>query len=182
MRQIQRVIELLVLSLIILISTSCNFVSNVIDAFDRKDRSKIARDIVEYFNNEDVEGLKDMFCDYKKDRHDLDEEITTAFEFLNGSFTDYKLNRSSEGSSVDEGRESYLQYTYNIEDISTDSDSDHIYIISYTYRERCFDYKETEGMTSMAVIRVPIDDKRNYDDYVEIGGGKTPRIAPKNSE
>ena len=180
MKKVKRISVLLILSLMMLLSTSCNFVSNVVDAFDRKDRNKIAQDIVDCFNNDDVKGLKDMFCDYKKDRHDLDEEITTAFEFLNGSFTDYKLNRSSEGSSVDEGRESYLQYTYNIEDISTDSDSEHIYIISYTYRERCFDYKETEGMTSMAVIRVPIDDKKNYDDYVEIGGGKTPRIAPKN--
>ena len=180
MKRVKRISVLLILSLMILLSTSCNFISNVIDAFDRKDRNKIAQDIVDCFNNDDVEGLKEMFCDYKKDRHDLDEEITNAFEFLNGSFTDYKLNRSSEGSSVDEGRESYLQYTYNIEDISTDSDSDHIYIISYTYRERCFDYKETEGMTSMAVIRVPIDNKDNYDDYVEIGGGKTPRIAPKN--
>ena len=50
--------------------------------------------------------------------------------FNNGYFTDYKLNLSSEGSSVDEGRESYLQYTYNIEDIFTDSDGNHIYILS----------------------------------------------------
>jgi hypothetical protein len=98
----------------------------------------------------------------------------SSFDLYN--LTDYKLNLSSEGSSVDEGRESYLQYTYNIEDIFTDSNGNHIYIISYTYRERCFDYKETEGMTSMAVIRVPMNDKENYDDRVKIGERKVPRI------
>ena len=31
-------------------------------------------------------------------------------------------------------------------------------------------------MTSMAVIRVPMNDKENYDDRVKIGERKVPRI------
>ncbi|MGN0617875.1 MAG: hypothetical protein ACI4J7_02515 [Ruminiclostridium sp.] len=64
-KTIKRISVLLILTLIVLFSTGCDyfppdgstFISNVIDAFDRIDRQKLARDIVECFNNEDIEGL-----------------------------------------------------------------------------------------------------------------------------
>ncbi len=187
-KTIKRISVLLVLTLIVLFSTGCDyfppdgstFVSNLIDAFDRKDRYKFAKDIVECFNNEDVEGLKDMFCDYVKDRHDLDAEISAAFDYLNGKITKWHYEKGSEGYSTDYGRTTYLSYVTIIEDISTESDDANTYQISYGYRERCDDYKETVGLSVLVVFRTPVGEEMTYDDYVEIGEGGLPRIPPKN--
>ncbi|MGN0655591.1 MAG: DUF5104 domain-containing protein, partial [Ruminiclostridium sp.] len=170
-----------------LFSTGCDyfpdgstFISNVIDAFDRIDRQKLARDIVECFNNEDIEGLKDMFCDYVKDRHDLDAEISNAFDFLNGRITKWDYEIGPESKSIEYGRATYLQFVTNLEDISTESDDANTYLISYCYYERCDDYKETEGMTHLVVYRTPAGEKITYENYTVIGEGGVPRIAPKN--
>lgn len=188
MKIIKKISVLLILSLIVLFSTGCDyfppdgstFISNVIDAFDRIDRQKLARDIVECFNNEDVEGLKDMFCNYVKDRHDLDAEISNAFDYLNGRITKWHYEKGSEGKSTEYGRTTYLSYVTILEDISTESDDANTYQISYGYRERCYDYKETEGLTCLAVYRTPVGEEITFEDYMKIGEGDLPRIAPKN--
>ena len=179
MKIIKKISVLLILSLIVLFATGCNFISNVIDAFDRIDRQKLARDIVECFNNEDVEGLKDMFCDYAKDRHDLDAEISDAFDYLNGRITKWHYRGGSEAQSIEYGRATYLQFCAHLEDISTESDDANTYQISYSYHERCDDYKETEGLTVLVVYRTPVGEEMTYEDYMKISED-APRIAPKN--
>lgn len=188
MKIIKKISVLFILSLIILFSTGCDyfppdgstFISNVIDAFDRIDRQKLARDIVECFSNEDIEGLKDMFCDYVKDRHDLDAEISNAFDYLNGRITKWDYEIGPESESIEYGRATYLQFCSMLVDISTESDDANTYKISYCCYERCDDYKETEGLTYLVVYRTPVGEEITHKDYTEIGEGSVPRIAPKN--
>ncbi|MGN0617876.1 MAG: DUF5104 domain-containing protein [Ruminiclostridium sp.] len=88
-----------------------------------------------------------MFCDYVKDRHDLDAEISNAFDYLNGRITKWDYEIGPESESIEYGRATYLQFCSILEDISTESDDANTYKISYCYYERCDDYKETEGLT-----------------------------------
>lgn len=99
--------------------------------------------IIEYFNNKDIEGLKSMFCEEIKSTHNLDEEIKTVFDTFDGEITSYNLSLSGGGKDVDNGKVTRLEIGPVIEDIHTSSNKN--YDISFTsyvvYKE-----KNMEGM------------------------------------
>ena len=78
---------LVVLILFLIISVSgcvpSGYVSEDLESY------KQAREILRCLDEEDVEGLKSMFCERVASTHDLDEEITAAMEFYQGKSTSF---------------------------------------------------------------------------------------------
>ena len=80
-----RKIELVFVSLIfiLILFTGCIGSNNVPPPPDEVARLQSV-DVINYFKNEDIEGLKDMFCKTTSETHNLDKEIQGAFDYING--------------------------------------------------------------------------------------------------
>ena len=51
---------------------------------------RMGREILQCFNEKDSEGLKELFCDYIKNTHDLDSEIEEAFAVIDKPIISYR--------------------------------------------------------------------------------------------
>ena len=150
---------LVVLILFLIISVSgcvpSGYVSEDLESY------KQAREILRCLDEEDVEGLKNLFCEKVASTHDLDKEIAEAMEFYQGKHESYSNILEGGGSSIRDGE--YLDYHlgYWITDIETDKkkvyDIDtHSYLI----------YKEDTDFVGITYITI-ID--READKQVDIG-------------
>jgi len=77
---------------VIFIFSSCSYDTNY-KTPEQKAKQQSA-DIIKCFENEDIEGLKGMFCKTMfcktiADSHDLDEEIQKAFNVIDGTIISY---------------------------------------------------------------------------------------------
>jgi len=87
--------------------------------------------VMECFENEDIEGLKSMFCKRVIDNIDLNSQIESAFEFINGKIISYdEPDGTSGGGLIKDGERVELILSGKITNIKTDKGD--IYRITFT--------------------------------------------------
>ena len=106
--------------------------------WDDSPAEEYAVKVMDCFINEDVEGLKKLFCEKVNHGTDLDEEITEAFEFIDGNIISYDDDIScSSRVAYDEGKVSERYYGPFVGNITTDKNKVYTMNISlYTVYEK----------------------------------------------
>lgn len=89
--------------------------------WDDSPAEEYAVNVMDCFINEDVEGLKNLFCERVNYGNYLDEEIPKAFEFIDGNIISYDDDISCTSSvAYDEGKVSERYYGPFVDNITTD--------------------------------------------------------------
>ena len=76
-----------------------------------------AEEILRCLNEDDIEGLKSMFCKEISDTHNLDKEIAEAMEFFDGEADSYDKVLVGGGESIESGKVVDKHIWYNIKNI-----------------------------------------------------------------
>lgn len=106
----------LFISIMLLISlVGCNI--KHVDPDSESER--ISKEILDAISNDDIEGLKDVFCDTIVTSSDFDEQIQEAFDFFEGEVTSYDISATSSEETLDYGEQKYLDLYSYISDIKT---------------------------------------------------------------
>lgn len=131
--------------LFVTIMTSCTFVYH--QDIDRK-----AKTWIEYFEDEDVEGLFSIFCSDIKDNYadETKEEIQKAFDFIDGDITSYKYEGEGGGGQTKDNYKTILYFCYPEYLIETSNRKKYNLIFSYKYIWK--DRPECEGVGSIRII------------------------------
>ena len=88
------------------------------------DKSKQAsnlksKEIIRCFDEKDVDGLKELFCQNSHDNYNLDEEIQNAMDFYEGKSMSYNLKYGGVAGGYDNGVCVDEHITPEIRDIKT---------------------------------------------------------------
>jgi hypothetical protein len=116
----------------VLLLSSCDAFADVSYGFKEMEYTQTQMDkIVACFDNNDVEGLKMMFCPKKQRDKTLEEQIKTAYELYEGKSKTYSYdNTSMMGGGKRNGKWVNRNYSPLIKDIQTDKGKE--YSISYS--------------------------------------------------
>lgn len=119
--------------------------------------------VMECFENEDIEGLKSMFCKRVIDNIDLNSQIEGAFEFINGKIISYdEPDGTSGGGLIKDGKRVELILRGDTENIKTDLGS------TYTLSFHSYGiYKEDANKVGITYLRV-IDENNIFYQIGEI--------------
>ena len=123
----KRLLLVLVLCLCAIVCTGCNNNESSASQISKEH----ATEIIRCFNENDSESLKNMFCGYISDTHNLDEEINIAFEFIDGEIIDNGdwSGMSEAGLSIRDGKTESLRIQPDMKNITTSSEKK--YTIEY---------------------------------------------------
>lgn len=91
-----------------------------------------AEEILRCFNEDDIEGLKSMFCKEVSNTYNLDEEIAEAMNFFDGKAISHDKVRVAGGDSIREGRVVDRHIDYSIFNIKTNSNKNYR-IVTHSY-------------------------------------------------
>lgn len=124
-----------------------------------------AVEILRCLDEEDVEGLKSMFCERVASTHDLDEEITAAMEFYQGKSTSFPDLSIGGGYWTVDGAYEDNHLSYSMRDISTDAEIQYdIYTSTYLIYK---DDPTCVGMTYLDIYDTLTDEKVEIGEFVE---------------
>jgi len=124
-----------------------------------------ATEILRCLDEEDVEGLKSMFCGEVASSHDLDEEIVEAMEFYSGKSVSFSSILVGGGDSMEDGELTDSHIEYSIESVETDEDATYK-IVTHSYLV----YKENPkfiGITYITIIDTETDARVELGEYVK---------------
>ncbi len=126
-------------SFMIFCLTACASVINELkDSIENEKHAKeLSEEVVEYINNDDVEGMKELFCEYYQNNFELEEEIEEFFDSIDGKIISYEFEYSGEIGSIRDGKWTKQSSLIDLDNIKTDSDNEyHIFISEYlVYKE-----------------------------------------------
>ena len=89
-------------------------------------------DIIKYFENKDIDGLKSMFCNKVQSEHNLDKEIEGAFEFINGKIISYdEPDGTVGGKTIKHGETTKLEFMGNVKNIKIDENEGVVYSLYF---------------------------------------------------
>lgn len=146
---------------LILTLTSCNL--NISDKTKQISNDK-SKEIIRCFDEKDIDGLKNMFCNEIINSHDLDTEIQRAFNMYSGTSVSYNLFYGGNAGTWDHGTCVDEHITPQIRDLKTSNDK--MYRI---VRHEYLIYKENEnciGITYMRIFDESTDEMIEIGDYV----------------
>ena len=124
--------------------------------------------IVECFNNEDIDGLKEILSPYIKEDKELEEQIEDAFDEIEGKITSYEVFSYGYDGEIKEGRWTVKNEQVEICNIKTNAGEE--YIINY--REYInYDYDGSKEGVYIIILR-----DKNYELIQKIGGIKKENI------
>lgn len=97
---------------------------------DYKLANNISQEIVSYFDNKNIDGIKSLLCQNVLNTVDVDEQIDQAFNVYCGNSVDYTVELGAATVSIDEGitTERYIS-AY----ITVDTDIEKQYTIYFAY-------------------------------------------------
>ena len=145
-----------------------------------KSNLALTKALIDCFNEKDMNGLKALLCERTRELTDIDDQIVTGFDLLDGkiiSFNEQSLT-SYEGKSIEYGKTTHLERKWSILDIETETNENYeIYVqVYYIYEED----KRREGIAKFVVIRISDNEKLTigYDwpDYYTEGRDKAIEI------
>ena len=119
---------------------------------ETKEKLEMSREILRCFNEDDMEGLKTMFCTKTQGLDDIDEQIESGFDIIDGNIVSFNEDNvaGSEGESISDGEAMRLDRLWSIKNITTNtSKSYEIWVnINLIYE----DDKDREGITQLKII------------------------------
>lgn len=128
--------------LIIILCSGCTNYNYINQTAENKYITNRMDEIIQCFDNKDVEGLKSMFCDKMQEDIGLSEKIQNAFNFYEGQSTSYDKTRTSyAGGGMDSGEWIDKHFRPLIDNIKTDEDKE--YSISY-FEYTIYKYDESQ--------------------------------------
>ncbi|MBQ8841975.1 MAG: DUF5104 domain-containing protein, partial [Ruminiclostridium sp.] len=117
--------------LCILCLSGCKFISRLLQLPEAIDDSlSVGRTastqadlIIEWLKTGETAELKEQFCEWTKENYDVEAELDTALEFIDGNITDYGKTRNLSYSqqSIREGRIVFTDTSPDIVEIMTDT-------------------------------------------------------------
>lgn len=111
---------------IIVMTSGCGvakkIANSVLDSTQLPTNLEISQEVLDYFENDSAEDLKELLCNKTKGIDGIDKQIQDGFDFFEGNVISFDENvLSSEEKSVDHGTTDELCRTLHIEDIKTDA-------------------------------------------------------------
>lgn len=129
--------------------SSCNYIHKKLAPYAGT-AEKMRNSVMDGFTNQNIEVLKDLFCDEIKNTHDLDEEIQAAFEFIQGNIVSYDLSMyGPSGEEVRDGKVVSKDRSINVEKIITDLDNE--YKICFGYYLVNDEHEDRIGITFITI-------------------------------
>jgi len=129
--------------------------------------------IIEHVVNKDKEALKEMFCEHVKNTHDLDAEIETFLDTIDGEIVSYDHPRGYRGGgSIREYEGVVEQLLYGrIDNIKTNEGR--VYTIGFDSYEVCNEHPDYVGVCYIRIVDMALRNE-NYeypeDAITRIGG------------
>ena len=133
--------------------------------FSQKNK-EIENIIIDCINGElEPAELSSLFCRRVSDKHDIEQEISGAIEFVDGNLIADGIRWSNSGGqeSVNDGKtDLYESWIHTLDPIKTDTGKD--YDISFSM---CHIDLENEDLVGLSYINISLDDS---DESFKIGG------------
>lgn len=108
--------------------------------------------VIDCFINKDSETLKDLFCNYVKNTHDLDSEIEEAFGVIKEEIVSYDKFRIGSADSFEEGVRVYADISCTVPVKTSDDEEFEICIFSY------IENSEKPNLVGLKMISIYSDD------------------------
>lgn len=104
-----------------------------------------------------TQPIESLFCEKTKNTHDLEDEITQAFGFLNGKIVSYeRFSVSTNGEKVRNGKTIESHSSPRIEGLKTDSGK--IYDVVINNREVCLKDSSIVGFSQITILEIDPND------------------------
>lgn len=108
--------------------------------------------VIDCFINKDSETLKNLFCNYVKNTHDLDSEIEEAFGAIKEEIVSYDKFRIGSVDSFEEGVRVYADISCTIPVKTSDDEEFEICIFSY------IENSERPNLVGLKMVSIYSDD------------------------
>lgn len=116
--------------------------------------------IIKSIMGKDAESVKDILCPYLKNRAEMDQEIETFFDFIDGAIISYDEPKGSiSGGNLKEGRVIKESLSGNIENIRTENGRH--YRIAYGSYSEYKEHPEYVGVTGATIFDLDIYNEAN---------------------
>ena len=139
----------LILLLCISLMTGCpklSFISS------DKEGYEMSKELLEYLDSNDAEGIESMLCDITKAAPDTEEEIIAAMEFFDGKVTSRDRELIGSQESVRKGETVYLSLSSYIKNVETDKNK--------TYKIRFYaQVVNKENASKVGISKITITDE-----------------------
>ena len=112
--------------------------------------------VIDCFMNKDSETLKDLFCNYVKNTHDLDSEIDEAFGVIKEDIVSCGKFRIGSSDSFDEGVRVYADTSCTVPIKTSDDEEFEICIFS------CIENIEKPNLVGLKMVSIYSDDTLIY--------------------
>lgn len=113
--------------------------------------------VMECFENEDIEGLKSMFCNEISYSHDLEQEITEAFDYIKGKIISYdEPDGTVGGKTIKHGETTKLEFMGNVKNIKIDENEGVVYSL---YFNSYVVHQEDASKVGVTNIRIFLKDE-----------------------
>jgi len=157
---VKRIISIVILfAFNIFVFTGCTHDSNYIPPDEMARLQSVS--VMEYIKNEDIDGLKNMFCNKVSSSHDLDKEISDAISFMQSKILSYDPPKGTVGSKeIKSGETIKMKFYCTAENIKTDKDS--TYSLTFTSYAVCEEDPSKVGITYLRIIK-------ENDEFYQIG-------------
>lgn len=150
------------ISIILVLVTGCNRINYINSTQKGIEQSE---EILRCFDENDIEGLKSLFCEEINDTHNLEQEITEAMEFYKGTSNSYDKVLIDGGEAVVDGIITDKHIGYSIDNIETNENM--VYrIVTHSYLVYECDINYV-GITYLKVIDNNSDVKVQIGEYIE---------------
>ncbi|MDE6253166.1 MAG: DUF5104 domain-containing protein [Lachnospiraceae bacterium] len=130
------------------------------------DIKKETKTWINYFKEEDAEGLLELFCsDIKNNYYDETlEEIEAAFEFIDGDIVSYKYKGEGSSGQTKDDFKTKLYYCYPEYQIETSTGKKYTIMFRYNYIWK--EKPEYEGIARIWIVNYQGDDEFDGDEVV----------------
>lgn len=161
---ILKIKKVILILLFLLMLSSCTFHDNTEHINQNSIGANMCTTIIECFNNDDADTLKEMFCNEIKQTHNLDQEIINAFNFVDGTITSHSRFTISSGKSVEEGIVVDNHIYSVIDNVTTDKKGE--YMIVFDCNLIYLQNENLVGVLYLKVINNTTGEKIQIGEYV----------------
>lgn len=124
--------KILVFGIILLVMTAisgCNTTEVLRDTVDNQQHAKdVSRKIVQYINDENVNGIKALFSNYAQNSDELEDDIENFIDCIDGEIISFEIDYNGETGAIDDGKWTIQDAETEIEKIVTDTKKEYIVI------------------------------------------------------
>lgn len=146
---------------IIVMTSGCGvakkIANSVLEHTSQPTNLEMSQEVLDCFDDNSAENLKELFCNKTKGIDGIDEQIQDGFDFFEGNVISFDENvLGSEEESIDHGTTEELCRTLHIEDIKTDAGKTYKLIVGVNLIY--LSDGDRKGITFILIIDVDTDE------------------------